>query len=62
MRAALNRCDAVLMDMSGYRMFLGPPKSVSSDILGVLTRIRKLMIKYDEEEDKLINDLRKPKR
>ena len=60
MRAGLSRCDAVLMDMSGHRMFLGPPKSVSSDIPGALTRIRKSMIKYDEEEDKLMEDPRLP--
>ena len=60
MRSALARCDAVLMDMSGHRMFLGPPKSVSSNILVALTRIRKSMIKYDEEEDKLMEDPRLP--
>lgn len=60
MRSAMARCDAVLMDMSGHRIFLGPPKSVSSDILGALTRIRKLMIKYDEEEDRLMDDPRLP--
>ncbi|KAG0650041.1 Brefeldin A-sensitivity 4 [Hyphodiscus hymeniophilus] len=60
MRSALARCDAVLMDMSGHRMFLGPPKSVSSDILGALTRIRRSMIKYDEEEDNLLEDPRLP--
>jgi hypothetical protein len=60
MRSALARCDAVLMDMSGHRMFLGPPKSTSSDILGALNRIRKSMIKYDEEEDKLMDDPRLP--
>jgi hypothetical protein len=59
-RAALARCDAVLMDMSGHRIFLGPPKSVSSDIPGALIGIRKSMIKYDEEEDKLMDDPRLP--
>ena len=56
MKSALARCDAVLMDKSGHRVFLGPPKSVSSDILGALTRIRKSMIKYDDEEEKLMDD------
>ncbi|RDW71991.1 putative BRE4 [Coleophoma crateriformis] len=56
MRSALRRCDAVLMDMSGYRVYLGPPKSVSTDILDSLTRLRKTMIKYDEEEDSLLEN------
>ena len=60
MRSALARCDAVLMDMSGHRIFLGPPMSVSSDILGALTRIRKSMIRYDKEEDELMGDPRLP--
>lgn len=51
---ALQRCDAVLMDMSGYRRYLGPPKETSSDILQVLTKMRKNMIKYDAEEDALL--------
>jgi hypothetical protein len=50
-RSALKRCDAVLMDMSGHRTYLGPPKEVSDDIVGALTRIRKAKIKYDEEEE-----------
>ena len=57
MRASLARCDAVLMEMSGYRKYLGPPKSVSSDILGSLTKIRKSMIAYDAEEDSLMENL-----
>jgi hypothetical protein len=56
MRVSLARCDAVLMDMSGYRKYIGPPKSVSSDILGALTKIRKAMIKYDREEDSLMEN------
>lgn len=54
MRTSLVRCDAVLMGMSGYRKYLGPPESVSSDLIGALTRIRQAMIKYDEEEDALM--------
>lgn len=54
MRTSLARCDAVLMGMSGYRKYLGPPESVSSDLIGAITRIRKAMIKYDEEEDGLM--------
>jgi len=54
MRKSLASCDAVLMDMSGYRQYLGPEKSISSDVLGALTKIRKVMIKYDEAEEKLL--------
>lgn len=54
MRTSLSRCDAVLMEMSGHRKYLGPPDSVSSDIIGALTELRKAMIKYDEEEDDLM--------
>jgi hypothetical protein len=56
MRNSLERCDAVLMSMSGYRKYLGPPESTSSDIVGVLTKIRKVIIKYDEEEDSLLDN------
>ncbi|TVY28227.1 Protein BRE4 [Lachnellula hyalina] len=56
MRKSLARCDAVLMSMSGYRQYLGPPESIKSDILGALTKIRKVMIKYDEAEDSLMHN------
>ncbi|KAK2624732.1 hypothetical protein QTJ16_005925 [Diplocarpon rosae] len=56
MRASLDRCDAVLMEMSGYRKYLGPPKTISVDILGSLTKLRKTMIKYDDEEESLMSN------
>ncbi|TGO66462.1 hypothetical protein BOTNAR_0060g00020 [Botryotinia narcissicola] len=56
LKMALQRCDAVLMDMSGHRVFLGPPKDVSSDIVGAITSIRKAKIKYDEEEEQLLQN------
>ncbi|TVY75651.1 Protein BRE4, partial [Lachnellula suecica] len=56
MRNSLERCDAVLMGMSGYRRYLGPAESTSSDIVGALTRIRKVIIKYDEAEESLMNN------
>ncbi|KAK6580262.1 hypothetical protein PZA11_007284 [Diplocarpon coronariae] len=55
MRGSLERCDAVLMDMSGYRKYLGPPKATSVDILGSLAKLRKTMVKYDDEEESLMN-------
>ncbi|KAG9231724.1 hypothetical protein BJ875DRAFT_468715 [Amylocarpus encephaloides] len=56
MRNSLERCDAVLMDMSGYRKYLGPPPETSTDITGVIAKIRKSMIKYDEAEDSLMDN------
>jgi hypothetical protein len=56
MRESLATCDAVLMDMSGYRKYLGPPEAISSNILDALTKIRKKMIRYDEAEDSLMED------
>ncbi|KAL2062938.1 hypothetical protein VTL71DRAFT_6010 [Oculimacula yallundae] len=55
LRTSVSRCDAVLMDMSGYRKYLGPSDDVSIDILGSLTKLRKAMIKYDDEEESLMN-------
>ncbi|KAE8440896.1 hypothetical protein EG329_006342 [Mollisiaceae sp. DMI_Dod_QoI] len=54
MRSALERCDAVLLEMSGHRKYLGPPEEESTDILGALTKIRKAMIRYDEKEELLM--------
>lgn len=54
MRSSLARCDAVLLEMSGHRKYLGPPEDVSTDILGALTKIRKAMIQYDEAEELLM--------
>lgn len=60
MRVGLSSCDAVLLDMSGFRKYLGPPESVSSDIVGALTRIRKAMLKFDEENDLLMENQQMP--
>lgn len=56
LRTSLASCDAVLMDMSGYRKYLGPPDAISSNLLDALTKIRKTMIKYDEAENSLMED------
>ena len=56
MKSSLSTCDAVLLGMSGYRKYLGPPASVSTDVVGALTKLRKMMIKYDEEEDSLMEN------
>ena len=44
------------MSMSGYRKYLGPPSSVSNDVVGALTKLRKIMIKYDEKQESLMED------
>ena len=60
MRIAISSCDAVLLDMSGYRKYLGPPENVSSDIVGALTNIRMAMLKFDEEHDLLMENRQLP--
>ncbi|KAH8808461.1 hypothetical protein F5884DRAFT_732843 [Xylogone sp. PMI_703] len=55
-RSSLSRCDAVLMNMSGYRKYLGPPSTVSDDILGSLVKLRRAMVRYDKEEGELLDD------
>lgn len=54
MKHALMACHAVLMDMSGYRKYLGPGEEVSSDLLGALVKLRKAMLKFDAAEDALL--------
>lgn len=56
MRSSLERCDAVLLGMSGYRKYLGPSEDVSSDIIGAITKLRKTMVKYDDEEESLMEN------
>lgn len=60
MKTALVRSDAVLLSMSGYRRYLGPPESVSSDILSALTSIRNAMIAFDEQDDCLLESPKLP--
>jgi hypothetical protein len=60
MRIGLSSCDATLLDMSGHRKYIGPPESVSSDVTGALTRIRKAMLKFDEENDLLMENRELP--
>ncbi|RFU35333.1 hypothetical protein B7463_g964, partial [Scytalidium lignicola] len=55
-RSSLSRCDTVLMDMSGYRKYLGPPLEVSDDILGALVKLRRAMVHYDKQEAGLLDD------
>lgn len=54
MESSLRTCDAVLMDMCGHRQYLGPPKNVSSDIAGSLTKLRKRMMKFSNCQDNVL--------
>lgn len=53
-RAALQSCDAVVMNMSGFRQALGPPEDVSSDLLTPLIGMRQMMIRFDVAETALV--------
>ncbi|KAK6956590.1 hypothetical protein Daesc_001869 [Daldinia eschscholtzii] len=60
MEAALQSCDAVLMDMCGHRKYLGPPKSVSDDIPGSLVKLRRRIIAFSECQDSVLDSGRLP--
>jgi hypothetical protein len=55
MTVGLQSGHAVLMDMSGYRRYLGPPDDVGTDVAGALVGLRKAMIKFDEAEASLLD-------
>ena len=54
MRDALERCDAVLMDNSGYRSHIGPASDVSSDVTSMKIRIKHVMASFDLAESTLL--------
>lgn len=56
MREALARCNAVLLGMSGYRRYIGPPENVSSDVIGALTALRKATTEFDKLHQELIHN------
>ncbi|ELR02648.1 hypothetical protein VC83_01012 [Pseudogymnoascus destructans] len=56
MRDGIDCCNAVLLGMSGYRKYIGPPPEVSSDVLGSLVNLRKAKIKFDKLHKELINN------
>lgn len=51
---ALARCDAVLLEMSGYRKYLGPSASISSNVKESLDHLREAILQYDLEEASLL--------
>ncbi|KND88140.1 Protein BRE4 [Tolypocladium ophioglossoides CBS 100239] len=55
MTEGLLRCDAALMDLSGYRRYLGPPTSVSSDVAPIQIRIKEAKATFDVVESTLLD-------
>lgn len=55
MNEGLRTCDAALMDMSGYRSYLGPPKDISSDVAAAETRLATAVQEFDQAENVLSN-------
>ncbi|POR34427.1 Protein BRE4 [Tolypocladium paradoxum] len=55
MAEGLLRCDAALMDLSGYRRYLGPPTSVSSDVAPIQIRIKQAKAAFDVVESTLLD-------
>lgn len=55
MSEGLRRCDAALMDLSGYRQHLGPPKDVSPDVVPLQIRMRKSKAAFDAVESRLLD-------
>ncbi|MCJ1248363.1 hypothetical protein MMC30_005580 [Trapelia coarctata] len=55
------RCvDAVIMDTSGQRKYLGPPSKLSSDLTEICDLLRTTVSKFDLTEEALINNSELP--
>lgn len=55
MNEGLRTCDAALMDMTGYRSYLGPPKDISSDVTAAEQRLTTAVKEFDQAESVLSN-------
>lgn len=55
MREGMRRSDAALMDLSGYRKHLGPPRELSSDIGPMRVRMKATLATFDNVEFHLLN-------
>lgn len=55
MREGMRRSHAALMDLSGYRKYLGPSPNISSDIGSIRTRLKMTMSAFDDVEATLVN-------
>ncbi|CAJ2504806.1 Uu.00g122000.m01.CDS01 [Anthostomella pinea] len=54
MKAALQSCDAVLMEMCGHRQYLGPSDDVSNDVPGSLVKLRQRIIEFSTCQDSVL--------
>lgn len=55
MKDSLDRCNAALMDISGFRNRLGPAKGISSDLAVVQIQLDKALAAFDTIESKLLD-------
>ncbi|KAG5951017.1 hypothetical protein E4U53_003922 [Claviceps sorghi] len=60
MKEALNRCDAALMDISGYRRHLGPSLTVSSDLEPAQTQLGHGKVAFDLVESDILKSMHVP--
>lgn len=61
MKECVMRCDAIIMDLSGYRMYLGPPHSVPNELDEPVALLRAAMESFDTAEVKLLDRIRPEK-
>ncbi|KAG5929159.1 hypothetical protein E4U42_006983, partial [Claviceps africana] len=59
-KEALNRCDAVLMEMSGYRRHLGPSSAVSSDLGPAQIQLGHGKVAFDLLESDILKTMHLP--
>lgn len=55
LKEGLRGCDAVLMDLSGYRKYLGPSEVVSSDLAPVQIRTKIVIAAFDTVESTILH-------
>ncbi|KAL4729283.1 Zinc finger protein containing five transmembrane domains [Fusarium chlamydosporum] len=60
MTEAIDRCHAALMDLTGWRKQIGPPKDVSSDIVSIQLRMKDALEAFDAAETRLLTSKDRP--
>ncbi|CAG7564857.1 unnamed protein product [Fusarium equiseti] len=60
MAEAVSRCHATLMDLTGWRKQIGPPKDVSSDIVPIQLRMKDALEAFDAAEQRLLTSKDRP--
>lgn len=60
MRDAIAATDASLMDLSGYRRYLGPPSTIPSSSAAVLDRLKASMESFDKADSSIVGHPRLP--